>query len=63
VALLENPFKIKTMDSASWMLGMRITRDPKAHMYTIKLDQELYFANFKGLALKFLDFHGGPKIP
>jgi hypothetical protein len=40
VALLENRFKIKTMDSASWMLGMRITRDRQAN--TIKLDQELY---------------------
>jgi hypothetical protein len=40
VALLEKRFGIKMMVTASWMLGMRITRDRKAR--TITLDQELY---------------------
>jgi transposase InsO family protein len=40
VATLEKRFNIKTLKSATWMLGMRITRDRKAR--TINLDQELY---------------------
>jgi hypothetical protein len=39
-AKLAERFNIKKMDTATWMLGMRITRDRKAR--TIKLDQELY---------------------
>ena len=39
-AMLRERFNIKKMENASWMLGMRITRDRKAR--TIKLDQELY---------------------
>jgi hypothetical protein len=38
--MLQKRFEIKALSSASWMLGMRITRDRKAR--TIKLDQELY---------------------
>jgi hypothetical protein len=37
---LRQRFNIKQMKTASWMLGMRITRDRAAR--TIKLDQELY---------------------
>jgi hypothetical protein len=37
---LRQRFNIKQMQTASWMLGMRITRDRAAR--TIKLDQELY---------------------
>jgi transposase InsO family protein len=40
VVLLEKRFGIKMLVNASWMLGMRITRDRKAR--TITLDQELY---------------------
>ena len=40
VALLQKRFDIKQLNTASWMLGMRITRDRKAR--TITLDQELY---------------------
>jgi hypothetical protein len=40
VALLRKRFNIKKLESATWMLGMRITRDRKAR--TITLDQELY---------------------
>ena len=39
-AKLRKRFNIKKMETATWMLGMRITRDRKAR--TIKLDQELY---------------------
>jgi hypothetical protein len=42
VALLQKRFNIKKMDTATWMLGMRITRDRKAR--TIALDQELYIS-------------------
>lgn len=38
--MLRERFNIKKMATASWMLGMRITRDRRAR--TIKLDQELY---------------------
>ena len=37
---LRQRFNIKQLKTASWMLGMRITRDRAAR--TIKLDQELY---------------------
>jgi len=37
---LRERFNIKQLKTASWMLGMRITRDRAAR--TIKLDQELY---------------------
>jgi len=40
VKLLQDRFRIKQLQTATWMLGMRITRDRKAR--TIKLDQELY---------------------
>ena len=40
VTMLQERFSIKQMQTATWMLGMRITRDRKAR--TIKLDQELY---------------------
>jgi methyl coenzyme M reductase gamma subunit len=40
VKLLQHRFRIKQMQTATWMLGMRISRDRKAR--TIKLDQELY---------------------
>jgi transposase InsO family protein len=40
VALLQKRFNIKQMGTATWMLGMRITRDRKAR--TITLDQQLY---------------------
>jgi len=40
IAKLRERFNIKKMSTATWMLGMRITRDRKAR--TIKLDQELY---------------------
>lgn len=40
VKLLQDRFRIKQMQTATWMLGMRITRDRKAR--TITLDQELY---------------------
>jgi hypothetical protein len=40
VALLQKRFNIKQMQTATWMLGMRITRDRKFR--TITLDQELY---------------------
>ena len=40
VALLQKRFNIKQLKTATWMLGMRITRDRKAR--TITLDQELY---------------------
>lgn len=40
VALLQQRFKIKQLQTATWMLGMRIMRDRKAR--TITLDQELY---------------------
>src|SRR6185437_13285799 len=40
VALLQKKFNIKKLESATWMLGMRISRDRKAR--TITLDQELY---------------------
>ena len=40
VKLLQDRFNIKQLKSATWMLGMRITRDRKAR--TITLDQELY---------------------
>ena len=40
VVLLQKRFGIKMLANASWMLGMRITRDRKAR--TITLDQELY---------------------
>jgi len=39
-AMLRERFNITQQDTATWMLGMRITRDRKAR--TIKLDQELY---------------------
>ena len=39
-SMLRERFNIKQMATASWMLGMRITRDRRAR--TIKLDQELY---------------------
>ena len=42
VALLQKRFRIKQMQTATWMLGMRITRDRKAR--TITLDQELYIS-------------------
>jgi transposase InsO family protein len=38
--MLSERFNIKKIDTATWMLGMRITRDEKAG--TITLDQELY---------------------
>jgi hypothetical protein len=38
--LLRERFKLKQMQTATWMLGMRITRDPKLN--TITLDQENY---------------------
>ena len=38
--MLRKRFNIKKMETATWMLGMRITRNRTAH--TIKLDQELY---------------------
>jgi len=40
VALLQQRFNIKQMATATWMLGMRISRDRKAR--TITLDQQLY---------------------
>lgn len=40
VKLLQERFQIKQLQTATWMLGMRITRDRKAR--TITLDQELY---------------------
>jgi hypothetical protein len=40
VKLLQQRFNIKQLKTATWMLGMRITRDRKAR--TITLDQELY---------------------
>ena len=40
VKLLQERFNIKQLKTATWMLGMRITRDRKAR--TITLDQELY---------------------
>ncbi|RYF15528.1 MAG: transposon Pol polyprotein, partial [Oxalobacteraceae bacterium] len=40
VAMLKKRFNIKEMESATWMLGMRITRDWTAR--TITLDQQLY---------------------
>ena len=40
LALLQRRFDIKSLGKATWMLGMRITRDRKAR--TITLDQELY---------------------
>jgi hypothetical protein len=40
VKLLQDRFNIKQLKSATWMLGMRITRNRKAR--TIMLDQELY---------------------
>jgi hypothetical protein len=40
VALLQKRFNIKRMQTATWMLGMRIVRDRK--LRTITLDQELY---------------------
>jgi hypothetical protein len=40
VALLQARFNIKQLKTATWMLGMRITRDRQAR--TITLDQELY---------------------
>ena len=40
VKLLQERFNIKQLQTATWMLGMRITRDRKAR--TITLDQELY---------------------
>jgi transposase InsO family protein len=40
IKLLQDRFNIKQLKSATWMLGMRITRDRKAR--TITLDQELY---------------------
>lgn len=40
VKLLQDRFRIKQLQTATWMLGMRITRDRKAR--TIRLDQELY---------------------
>lgn len=45
VKLLQQRFNIKQLKTATWMLGMRITRDRKAR--TITLDQELYIT--KGL--------------
>jgi hypothetical protein len=42
VALLQQRFNIKQLKTATWMLGMRITRDRKAR--TITLDQELYIS-------------------
>jgi Reverse transcriptase (RNA-dependent DNA polymerase)/Chromo (CHRromatin Organisation MOdifier) domain len=40
VKLLQDRFRIKQLQTATWMLGMRIERDRKAG--TIKLTQELY---------------------
>jgi transposase InsO family protein len=40
VKLLQDRFRIKQLQTATWMLGMRILRDRKAR--TITLDQELY---------------------
>jgi hypothetical protein len=40
VKLLQDRFRIKQLQTATWMLGMRIVRDRKAR--TITLDQELY---------------------
>jgi transposase InsO family protein len=40
VRLLQDRFRIKQMQTATWMLGMRIQRDRKAK--TITLSQELY---------------------
>jgi Reverse transcriptase (RNA-dependent DNA polymerase) len=40
VKLLQDRFRIKQMNTATWMLGMRIGRDRKAR--TITLSQELY---------------------
>jgi hypothetical protein len=40
VKLLQERFRIKQMQTATWMLGMRISRDRKAR--TITLSQELY---------------------
>jgi hypothetical protein len=45
VKLLQQRFNIKQLKTATWMLGMRITRDRQAR--TITLDQELYIT--KGL--------------
>ena len=39
-AMLRERFKIKQIETATWMLGMRISRDRK--LRTITLDQELY---------------------
>jgi transposase InsO family protein len=43
VALLQQRFNIKKLNTATWMLGMRIRRDRKAR--TITLDQELYVSS------------------
>jgi hypothetical protein len=40
VKLLQDRFRIKQLQTATWMLGMRITRDRKTR--TITLSQELY---------------------
>lgn len=42
VALLQKRFNIKQLKTATWMLGMRITRNRAAR--TITLDQELYIS-------------------
>lgn len=40
ISLLQKRFNIKQLKTATWMLGMRITRDRKAR--TITLDQQLF---------------------
>jgi hypothetical protein len=47
--MLRDRFKLKQMQTATWMLGMRITRDRK--LKTITLDQEQYI---NGAVEKFL---------
>lgn len=51
VKLLQDRFRIKQLQTATWMLGMRITRDRKA--CTITLSQELYITK----ALEKFDLH------
>jgi len=55
-------FNIKKMDTATWMLGMRITRDRSAR--TIKLDQELYITKaLERFGLAQCKVANSPEVP
>lgn len=60
--MLRERFNIKKMDTATWMLGMRITRDRKAR--TITLDQDQYIGKAQErFGLKECKVANSPEVP